>query len=234
MRHVRPIALMCCLIATACGAASPLVPTILPSPATTAPPRTAPAGLSVLNGHVVGAPSSHRFTVFAPAGWIADENIVVDSDSFVAGLKVTWVARVPRDPCHWKDSLVPPGPTVDDLVELLVAQRLRNSSTPVEVTLAGYSGKFLEWSVPDDMVVTGDADFRGCDQTDEGHTDFISWIGKDGGHRYHKGPGERDRLWILDVEGQTTVIDISWAASAPSGIRDELIAIVETLEFETR
>jgi hypothetical protein len=185
--------------------------------------------MSVLTGTVIGAPSSHRYTVFAPAGWNGGENILPDGDGFVAGLKVTLVAEVPTDPCHWKGSLVTPGPTVGDLVEALVAQRLRDASTPIDVTLAGYAGKYFEWSVPEDMVVTGDADFQGCDATEEGHTDFISWIGRDGGHRYHKVAGERDRLWILDVDGQTTVVDAAYAPIAPARIRDELFAIVETL-----
>jgi hypothetical protein len=190
--------------------------------------------MSILSGAVVGGPTSHRYTVFAPPGWNGGENIVPDAGPFVAGstgMKVTLVRQVPVDPCHWKAPLVTPGPTVDDLVEALVGQRLRDATTPVDAALAGHFGKYLEWSVPEDMVVTGDADFQGCDATDEGHTDFVSWIDAAGGHRYHKVAGERDRLWILDVEGQTTVVDVAYAPSAPAKVRDELFAIVETLEL---
>jgi hypothetical protein len=188
--------------------------------------------MSVLTGVIQGDPGSRPFTVVAPAGWSGGENILADGDSFIAGMKVALVGQVPTDPCHWKGSLVTPGPTVDDLVEVFVGQRLRDASTAVDVTLAGYPGKYLEWSVPEDMVVTGDADFQGCDETAEGHTDFISWIGRDGGHRYHKVAGEMDRLWILNVDGQTTVVDAAYAPSAPTRIRGELLEIVETLEFE--
>ena len=56
-----------------------------------------------------------------------------------------------------------PGPTVDDLVEALTTQATRQASTPNPATLAGYSGTYLVWSVPVDAIVTGDAEFEGCD-----------------------------------------------------------------------
>ncbi len=39
---------------------------------------------------------------------------------------------------------------------------------------------------------------------------------------------------VLDVEGETVVIDATYAPDAPQRVRDELAAIVQTLEFETR
>ena len=30
--------------------------------------------------------------------------------------------------------------------------------------------------MPDDWIVTGDADFKGCDDPGNGHHDFVSWL----------------------------------------------------------
>ena len=188
--------------------------------------------MSRLTGVAIGGPPSPQFTVLAPAAWWASGFILSRVDPVVAGMSLWIVGEVPTDPCHWKKDLVTPGPTVDDHVAVLVAQRRRDASTPVDITLAGYSGKYLEWSVPGDLVVTGDADFQGCDATDEGHTDFKSWFGRGGGDRYHQVAGQVDRLWILDVDGQTMVVDAAYGPDTPQTVRDELSALVETLEFE--
>jgi hypothetical protein len=76
------------------------------------------------------------------------------------GLSFWDVGKVARNPCHSIGHLSDPGPTVDDLVTALEAQSMRNATAPTDVTLAGYSGKYLEWSVPKGMVVTGDPDSR--------------------------------------------------------------------------
>ena len=174
--------------------------------------------------------SAPRFTVLAPTGWDGGGFILSRTDPTVAGLSVWIVGQIPSDPCHWKGTFATPGPTVDDHVELLLAQRLRDPSAPVDVMLDGYAGKFLEWSVPDDMVVTGNADFQGCDATDEGHTDFLSWSAGEGS-RYHQVAGQVDRLWILDVAGQTMIVDAAYGPDTPATVRDQLAAMVETLEI---
>lgn len=246
-RVTRPIALACSLVVAACGGAPTLDPSRSPSPmgsvlaspgqtvevgtAPTRPPATAPSGLTRLTGVAVGGNPSPRFSVLAPDGWTGGSFILSLTDPLVAGMSLWIVRQVPSDPCQWKGTFVTPGPTVDEHVELLLAQRLRDASAPVDVTLAGYAGKYLEWSVPDDMVVTGYADFQGCDATEEGHTDFVSWSA--GEHsRFHQVAGQVDRLWILDVAGQTMIVDAAYGPNTPATVRDQLAAIVETLEIE--
>ena len=151
-------------------------------------------------------------------------------DIFTAGLSAWIVGQVPTNPCQNHATLTTPGETVDELVQALVDQELRNATEPVEVTLAGYVGKYLEWSVPADIVVM-DQEYhvQGCDDGN-----FLSWLGRAGGTRYQQVGGQVDQLWVLDVDGQTVVIDASYAPDAPRQVRDELAAIVQTLEFETR
>jgi hypothetical protein len=203
------------------------------SPSLTQATPTSTAGPGALTCTPLGD-LTPRYTVVVPAGWTAFGGecgfVVAAADVFTAGLSAWIVGQVPTHPCHNNATLTTPGDTVDELVQALVAQELRNATAPVEVTLAGYEGKYLEWSVPTDIVVT-DAEYhvRGCDDGN-----FLSWRGRTGGTRYQQVGGQVDQLWVLDVEGETVVLDATYAPDAPQRVRDELAAIVQTLEFETR
>jgi hypothetical protein len=127
---------------------------------------------------------------------------------------------------------VDPGPSVDELVGALVAQATRHATKPTDVTLAGQTGKYLLWSVPADMVVTGDADFEGCDTQDNGHSDFVSWMGSGEGERYQQVAGQIDQLWVLDVSGQRLVIDATHTPNARPADQAELAAMIASIHFE--
>ena len=142
------------------------------------------------------------------------------------------VGMVARDPCHSIGNLVDPGPTVDDLVAALEAQPMRHATAPTDVTLAGYSGKYLEWSVPKHWVVTGDGNFKGCDVQPDGYRDFVSWLGAGGvGQRWQQMAGQVDRLWILDVNGQRLVIDANYSPGATRAQRQEEAHLVQSVRF---
>jgi hypothetical protein len=139
-----------------------------PAPSTTPDPTAEPSATPVVAGalalNVIGTGSYPGVTVVGPPGWLVNAGYFVDKSAGpLLGISVWDVGQVPRDPCHWLGQLSDPGPTVDNLVQALVAQPLRHASTPTSVTLAGYSGQYFEWSVPGTMVVTGDSDFKGCD-----------------------------------------------------------------------
>ena len=61
-----------------------------------------------------------------------------------------------------------PGPGVENLVAALVAQKMRNATPPTDVTLAGYAGKYLEWSVPADLKSSAWSSFDACDLDSDG------------------------------------------------------------------
>jgi hypothetical protein len=203
-----------------------------PGGSETQAPSPATSGRSVLEGHIVGNPDHPGYTVRVPEGWSTqDGGFMVKRTALAIGMSVWDVGEVPRDPCSWKGTEVKPGPTVDDLVRLLTSQRFRNPTEPTPVTLARREGTYLELSVPDDWVVTGDADFEGCDDPGNGHNDFVSWWGKDDGERYEQAAGQVDRLWILDVEGQTLLVDATFTPDATSADRAELEDVVSSLRF---
>ena len=142
------------------------------------------------------------------------------------------VGEVARNPCHSIGHLFDPGPTVDDLVAALEAQSLRHATKPTDVTLAGYQGKYLEWSVPKHWVVTGDSEFAGCDIQGNGHRDFVSWLGAGGeGERWQQMAGQVDRLWVLNVNGQRLVVDANYSPGTTQAQRDEQDQIVHSLQF---
>ena len=233
------------LIAAACAgvgeqrssapaATSTPAPTVAASKAVTPTPSAASA-LSTPRtiGKILGDSAMPAYAVELPDGWSAgDSHFMVKDGASVFGVSVWDAVQVPSDPCHWKGHMATPGPTVDDLVRALLAQPTRNATTPTDVTLAGHAGKYLEWSVPEDMVVTGDADFDGCDTwPDNGHRDFVSWLSTGGGERYQQFAGQVDRLWVLDVNGLRLVIDATYPPDATDALLAELMQIVESVQF---
>jgi hypothetical protein len=213
------------------AASSSATPTAAPSAAPSAASPSGTPATAHQSLHVLGSGIHPGITVVGPAGWNTSDGHFMIKPGPVLGLSVWDVGQVPKDPCHWSTTLRDPGPGVDGLVKALVAQTGRHATTPKTVTLAGQSGKYLEWSVPD-WVVTGDADFAGCDDPGNGHHDFVSWFATDqDGERYEQVPGQVDRLWVLDVKGQQLVVDATYSPDTTSVDRAELGSVVASLRF---
>jgi hypothetical protein len=207
-------------------------PTVMPTASPSASPSATPAVTRPLGGQVVGAASNDRthpsYSVQAPAGWSSNGGFVSRNPPSVMGLSVWDAIQVPTDPCRWSSTMTTPGPTVDDLVKALVAQRTRNASAPAEATLAGYKGVYLEWSVPADMV-----DGENCDiWPDSGWRDFVSFLGVGGSERYQQLAKQIDRLWVLDVNGQRLVVDATYSPDATDAQKTELGQVAESLRFD--
>lgn len=235
VRTIGWLVLSSLLLATACSG-PPAEPSSTPSAAASSPEaESTPSAVPDVNtfaGRVYGDGDYPGYTVEAPVGWSSLGGRFVVAQGSIVGVSVWDVGEVPRDPCHWLDSLRDPGPSVDDLVEALATQRLRQATEPTPVTLDGYEGFYLEWSVPADMVVTGDAEFQGCDiEPSNGLRDFVSWNGNGEGRRYQQVAGQVDMLWVLDVDGRRLVVDATYSPDTPEADRAELSAIVESLRF---
>ena len=167
-------------------------------------------------------------TITVPAGWASVQSYGVGQEadgpeSFTA--VVIWpsdaeAARVYADPCQWQNGYVDPpvGPTVDDLASALADQPQRGDAVPVDVSLDGYQGKMIELTVPTDI------DFADC-----WSGTFRSWEG-----RFHSGPGQVDRVYILDVGGQRVVIDAHFLPGTSEAARVEQQAIVDSIQLQER
>jgi len=192
-----------------------------------APPAT--VGLA---GDIIGDDAHGIFVASAPEGWSMTDGITVTGpNAEVLGLSVWDVGKVPTDPCHWDGTMQRAGGTVDSVVASIRDQQLRHATEPIDVALAGYEGRYLELHVPSDMIVHGDADFKGCDERGNGHTDFVNWIARSGAEGYEKVPGQVDMVWVIDVEGRPLVVDATYSPDASAEQRQQLEAVVASIRF---
>ncbi len=137
------------------------------------------------------------------------------------------------DPCKW-DSTRPetPATTPDEIADALAAQASRDASEPVDVTVAGYTGKQITLHVPNDLRDRAES-FKDCDGGE-----FASYgiaggpAGLDGVERTHQGPGQVDELWILDVDGAIVIIDAMSRSDTSDELIEEMRAIAESAKFE--
>jgi hypothetical protein len=134
------------------------------------------------------------------------------------GIVVVVVESLPIDPCDHSSAMLDPpvGPTVDDLASALAGQPSTEASEPTDITLDGYSGTYLEYSM------TG--------ITEDCPGGLIRW-------QTSQGPrmaiaGEHDQVWILDVDGVRLVIDAFSFTGTPEAALTELRQIVESMQIE--
>jgi hypothetical protein len=214
---------------------------LLASACTTAAPPTAAPGVTpqaVLSGTHDLKAGTYAFTfpqfdapgkpfpkawITVPDGWTINGGFALARQFELPGqLVVTiWdVVDVYANGCHWYGPLIHPGRTANELAVVLAARPLRNATAPVAVSLGGYQGKYLQWSVP------ADANFSSCDGAM-----FKSWY--DGvGDRYQQGPGQVDRLWILDIEGHRLLVDATYMPEATEQDRADLSKVVDSVAFK--
>jgi hypothetical protein len=153
-------------------------------------------------------------TMDIPSGWSGNDGEVITKGG--KGISTWVVSNVYADPCAWKGTLLDPptGSSVDGLVGALAAQKGRHASKPTDVTLDGFSGTYMELTTPAGI------DLARCD---EGQ--FRSWDGR------WTDPGQRDMLWIVDVEGVSLVIDAALDAGTSAQDQAENTKVVESTQI---
>lgn len=257
-------ALCLCMILAGCEVAAPAgtdIPPIITPPAETmtasAGPSSTPApssppiqdiwGFEPLGPIEPGAyfidpdldPTTPLRVVYeVPAqGWSMWAGAAKFSDVGHVGASITTVVNLVTDGCRdhlWADP--PVGPSIDDLANALAALApFQVTSPPTDVTIYGYSGKHLEWTVPD-LPATGEGDdqsFTGCVGGK-----LKSWVAPfdtaelgDAFYGY-TGPGYREEFWILDVEGTRLMIAAEQSPDSPSDDLVERDAILDSIRIE--
>ncbi len=173
--------------------------------------------------YVTASPFLTRVTFSLPAQWFADVggpyavflDPSMDPVSNDDGL-VEFVIfdKVYADPCHVDRGLLnpPPGPSVDDLAKALASVPSLVATTPTDVTVAGYHGKQL--------TLTSDTSTATCSlwQLPLGAANTMV-------------PGERDRYWILDINGQRLVISAHEVPSESPAHKAEVQAILDSISI---
>jgi hypothetical protein len=169
-------------------------------------------------------------TVPAP-GWKSNDNILTKtlpggSESTIAKLSTWTVGNLKADPCRWKaGALDPPvGPRVGDLAAALVEQVGPTVATSTDVTLGGYRGKKVEYSAPSDF------DHTSCDdgvysRWEPPSGDWGGWV---------EAGGQRNAVYIIDVDGQRLVIDTMSLPGASATDVAELDQLIASIRFEPR
>ena len=160
--------------------------------------------------------------------WIMFRNLPDSSDSRVIALSTWTVGNLKADPCRWKaGTLDPPvGPTVGDLAAALLKQAGPAKGTSTDVTLGGYRGEKIEFSIPSDF------DDSSCDEGVFSRWEAASEPGDWGGWIY--GGGMRNAVYIIDVDGQRLVIDTMSLPGASAADVAELDQIIASIRFEPR
>jgi hypothetical protein len=170
--------------------------------------------------------ASYRIRVEVPDGYEgSDEGFAVFRRASTGQMAVSaWIiGDIYGDACKWGSTLLDRSAvsSVDTLVAALASQRGVRVSTPTDVMIDGYAGKYMERTVP------AETNLDECNGAE-----FRLWVGTDGGHRFVD-PGQRDRLWIIDVDGVPLVIDASLGgAGTSSQARAEHTRIAESVRID--
>ena len=176
---------------------------------------------------------SIRFTVTVPDGWKGFEglSLVRSAESYLppsgGGLlfmRGGWLYPPPlcAGPGNDDGPTIPTSTTVDAFVKALVDHPDLDVTSPVNVTLGGYSGKYLELRAPSNTT------------TDE--------LGpKPGGCNYYfvwepgiyaQGPNALWRIWVLDVDGTRVVVRSDSFPGTTPQVQAQLAAIVNSIKIE--
>jgi hypothetical protein len=182
--------------------------------------------LSVAETNVfkTGAPAidaKYRITMDLLDGYAAQNGVVFGTDDG-QGMSAWTVGNVYAEPCHWAGTLLDPpiDPSVDGFVAGLASQKETHSTAPTDVSLSGYTGKYMELTTPTRI---NPAD---CDGGE-----FRTWTHSMGGQRNTE-PGQRDMLWIVDVHGTRVVIDSALGPHTNQQDRADRMQMVESIRIE--
>jgi hypothetical protein len=166
--------------------------------------------------------ASYRISMDLMDGYAGNDSYVVLGTDEGQGTSAWIVGNVYDESCHWRGTLLDPpiDSSVDGLVAGLASQNGPHASAPTDVTLDGFTGKFIELTVP-----------ARIDLADCHNGQFRTWIDPAGGGRWLE-PGQRDLLWIVDVEGSRLVIDAALGPETTQQDRADRIQMVESIRID--
>jgi hypothetical protein len=172
---------------------------------------------------ILGSLAPLRVTFPVPSGWLGHDTGVVSRGGEPpagSGLHFWTVRNLYVDPCKIGRGLLDPplGPTVDDLANAFATQPRLGGTIPTGVTLDGYTGQHIV------LTAHARAGFADCDAFA-----FDMWAFPGGGVRRAVAPGQRDELWILDVDGVRLVVDLSTLPGTPAEDRAALERMVRSV-----
>ena len=172
--------------------------------------------------HIVG---DVRLTFTLPDGWENNGWFVLKANSDpIFGAIFDHVANIFSDPCQWVEVDPPPGPTVDDLVAAFASVPALNATAATDVTVDGFHGKQIEFTVPDYTE----------DECIDGRFALFQEPGfaGQGPNYWAQGPHAHHRLWILDIDGTRYVIGGKYFPDTSQQDLDDLDTLLNSIQID--
>jgi hypothetical protein len=186
-------------------------------------PISVPTAPEPLTGTLVDG--DIRLTYTIPEGWQNSSwgPFAANSDPN-AGTIMMPVANIFSDPCQSVEVDPPPGPTVDDLVAAFASVPALNVTPATDVTVDGFHGQQIEFTVPD----------YNEDECKNGHFGLFQYAEDAGlGPSYWaQRPHQYLRLWILDIAGTRYVVAGTYYPETPQQERDDLETVFNSIRIE--
>jgi len=171
---------------------------------------------------------SIRISITLPDGWTGIEGgaVVPTVESYSppggAGLLFMRGGWLYSELCAGPGPDIPTGTTVDEFVTALVDHPDLDVTSPVDVTLGGYSGQYLELRAPANTTTDElGPDPGGCNY-------YFVW--EPG--IYAQGPNALWRIWVLDVDGVRMVVRSDSFPGTTPQVQAQLAAIVDSIQIE--
>ena len=209
---------------TTAGTVEPTVSTTAPAAGETPTlPDTTPVTVEpgTGTGFFAGA-EDVPVTFTLPAGWTNNGWGVIKGDP-IFGLIFMNVANIYTDSCPSVQVDPPVGPTVDDLASAWANLPGFDATAASDVTVDGYDGKQIEFTVPD----------YNEDECRDGRYGIFQEAGFAGrGPNYWaQAPHQYLRVWILDVDGTRLVIGAGYFPNTSQQDRTELNEILDSIQI---
>ena len=170
-------------------------------------------------------------------GWMSwfggfKPGLATDPPNSVVGLSILNVTNVVQDGCTGHVAADPPvGPTVDDMATALAAlSPFDLIEPPSDVTAYGFSGKYLELTVPNLTLGGSAGDTKFTDCTDG---ELWSYIGQPLSFAFYgySHPGQVEKFWLLDVDGTRLMIVAGTSPGSSEGDIAELRSILDSIDI---
>ncbi|MDQ4035797.1 MAG: hypothetical protein M3153_07685 [Chloroflexota bacterium] len=165
--------------------------------------------------------------VTVPDGWIGRGDWLLLGPRGVEppdGMNIRFgsVSSMYANPLDASDGFVEPpiGPTVDDLVEAIVAHPDWSTSRPTDVSIDGHAGKAVRLTLPAEIELS------------EGR--FLFWRDGQGGDRWAFEPGQIIDFYVIDVDGQRLVLELFSYPGTPATDLAERQAVIDSLQLAAR
>ena len=201
-------------------------------------PFAGPGGLCVAESSQAGCieagadDDSIRITFTLPDGWSGIESWAVvpsvegylpPGGAWLLFMRGGWLyPELCAGAGPFTGPIIPTGTTVDEFVTALVDHPDLDVTSPVDVTLGGYSGKYLELQAPANIATNQDNP-----EPDECAYYFVWEPGI-----YAQGPSHLWHIWALDVDGVRVVVRSDSFPGTTPQVQAQLAAIVDSIQIE--